>query len=93
MSIVRISSLIKRFGNFTALDGIDLEVKRGEIYGFIGPNGAGKTTTIRVLLGILKATGVKLKYLEWMHGRMQWKYIESRICSWRSEPLAQPHRR
>jgi ABC-2 type transport system ATP-binding protein len=71
MSIVRISSLIKRFGNFTALDGIDLEVKRGEIYGFIGPNGAGKTTTIRVLLGILKATGARLKSLEWMHGRMQ----------------------
>ena len=69
MSIVRISSLIKRFGNFTALDGIDLEVKRGEIYGFIGPNGAGKTTTIRVLLGILKATGGEVK----VFGMDAWK--------------------
>lgn len=69
MSIVRISSLIKKFGNFTALDGIDLEVKRGEIYGFIGPNGAGKTTTIRVLLGILKATGGEVK----VFGMDAWK--------------------
>ena len=56
MAILRVSNLIKRFGKFTALDGVDLEVNRGEVYGFIGPNGAGKTTTIRVLLGILKAT-------------------------------------
>ena len=69
MSIVRISSLIKRFGNFTALDGIDLEVKRGEIYGFIGPNGAGKTTTIRVLLGILRASRGKAK----IFGMDAWK--------------------
>ncbi|MCL1792242.1 MAG: ABC transporter ATP-binding protein [Oscillospiraceae bacterium] len=46
----------KRFGKFTALDGIDLKVNEGEVFGYIGPNGAGKTTTIRVLLGILQAT-------------------------------------
>ncbi len=56
MSILNISNLTKRFGNFTALDGVNLEVNKGEVYGFIGPNGAGKSTTIRVLLGILKAT-------------------------------------
>lgn len=56
MSILSVSNLTKKFGNFTALDEINLEVNKGEIYGFIGPNGAGKTTTIRVLLGILKAT-------------------------------------
>lgn len=55
MSILKISNLTKKFGKFTALDGINLEVDKGEVYGFIGPNGAGKTTTIRVLLGILKA--------------------------------------
>ena len=56
MSIVSIQNLSKRFGKFTALDGVNLELKQGEVYGFIGPNGAGKTTTIRVLLGILQAS-------------------------------------
>ena len=59
MSIVKVSNLRKKYGKFTALDRINLEVNRGEIYGFIGPNGAGKTTTIRIMLGILKATGGK----------------------------------
>ena len=61
MHIVEVSNLTKRFGRVTALDGIDLEMNRGEIYGFIGPNGAGKTTTIRILLGILKANGGEAK--------------------------------
>ncbi|MBW8351109.1 ABC transporter ATP-binding protein [Bacillus sp. IITD106] len=56
MTILRTSNLIKRFGNFTALDGVNIEMNEGEIFGFIGPNGAGKSTTIRILLGILKAT-------------------------------------
>lgn len=56
MAILQIEQVTKKFGNFTALDGINLEVKQGEVYGFIGPNGAGKTTTIRILLGILQAT-------------------------------------
>ncbi|QQK75334.1 ABC transporter ATP-binding protein [Salicibibacter cibarius] len=56
MSVLTVNNLTKRFGKFTALDGVNIEVNEGEIYGFIGPNGAGKSTTIRVLLGILKAT-------------------------------------
>ncbi len=48
--------LTRRFGDFTAVDGIDLELGRGEIFGFLGPNGAGKTTTIRILCGILAPT-------------------------------------
>ncbi len=56
MSVVTVTDLTKKFGGFTALDGVNLEVNEGEIFGFIGPNGAGKSTTIRVLLGILKAT-------------------------------------
>ncbi|MFY9174568.1 MAG: ABC transporter ATP-binding protein [Peptococcia bacterium] len=59
MPVLKISKLTKSFGKFTALDGIDLEVNKGEIYGFIGPNGAGKTTTLRILLGFLKATSGK----------------------------------
>jgi len=53
---LEINGLSKRFGKFAALDGIDLKVNEGEVFGYIGPNGAGKTTTIRVLLGILQAT-------------------------------------
>jgi len=56
MAILRTTNVTKKFGKFTALDGVNLEVNSGEIYGFIGPNGAGKSTTIRILLGIIKAT-------------------------------------
>jgi ABC-2 type transport system ATP-binding protein len=48
--------LTKRFGDFTAVDRLDLRILRGEIFGLLGPNGAGKTTTIRLLMGILKAS-------------------------------------
>jgi len=56
MPVLKTHNIIKRFGKFTALDGVNIEVNKGEVYGFIGPNGAGKSTTIRVLLGILKAS-------------------------------------
>jgi ABC-2 type transport system ATP-binding protein len=52
---VSISGLVKTFGATRALDGLDLEVRDGEVHGFLGPNGAGKTTTIRILLGLLRA--------------------------------------
>jgi ABC-2 type transport system ATP-binding protein len=55
--------LTKRFGDFTAVDGIDFEVRRGEIFGFLGPNGAGKTTTIRMMLGLLKPTAGMVQVL------------------------------
>ncbi|GGK32221.1 ABC transporter ATP-binding protein [Caldalkalibacillus thermarum] len=61
MAILEARRLTKRFGHITALDGVDLEVNEGEIYGFIGPNGAGKSTTIRILLGLLKADGGEAK--------------------------------
>lgn len=50
---VTAEKLIKRFGDFTAVDGISFNVERGEIFGFLGPNGAGKTTTIKVLCGLM----------------------------------------
>ena len=58
---LEISNLTKRFGKFTALDNIALNVNEGEVFGYIGPNGAGKTTTIRVLLGILQASAGSAK--------------------------------
>jgi ABC-2 type transport system ATP-binding protein len=51
--VIEARGLTKRFGSRIAVDGLDLCVRPGEIYGFLGPNGAGKTTTIRMLLGIL----------------------------------------
>lgn len=56
MAILKVENVTKKFGKFSALNGISMELEKGEVYGFIGPNGAGKTTTIRILLGIYKAT-------------------------------------
>ena len=54
---ISVRGLTKKFGEVLALDGLDLEVKSGEVHGFLGPNGSGKSTTIRVLLGLLRADG------------------------------------
>ena len=53
---VEIEDLVKKFGDFTAVDHVSLQVGKGEIFGFLGPNGAGKSTTIRVLCGLLTPT-------------------------------------
>jgi ABC-2 type transport system ATP-binding protein len=54
--MIRLQQLTKRYGSFTAVDRIDLEVRRGELFGLLGPNGAGKTTTMRMIAGILQPT-------------------------------------
>ena len=54
MPVIEVNKLVKFYGKFQALDGVDMEVAKGEVLGFIGPNGAGKTTTIRILLGLLR---------------------------------------
>jgi len=54
--VIRLKQLTKRYGRFTAVDGIDLDVPAGELFGFLGPNGAGKTTTFRMIAGILRPT-------------------------------------
>jgi ABC-2 type transport system ATP-binding protein len=59
-TVLRLEGLVKRYGSFTAVDGIDLEVRRGQIFGFLGPNGAGKTTTIRMVAGILQPTAGRI---------------------------------
>lgn len=53
---ISVQDLVKKFGDFTAVNGIGFEVREGEIFGFLGPNGSGKTTTIRMLLGLLPPT-------------------------------------
>lgn len=56
-------NLVKRFGDFVAVDGVSFTVERGEVFGWLGPNGAGKTTTIRMLLGLLKPTSGQARVL------------------------------
>jgi len=56
-NVIEAAGLRKRFGAATALDGLDLTVRAGEVHAFLGPNGAGKTTTIRILLGLLRGDG------------------------------------
>jgi ABC-2 type transport system ATP-binding protein len=53
-AMIELRSLTKRYGSFTAVNGVDLDVPRGELFGFLGPNGAGKTTTLRIIAGILR---------------------------------------
>src|SRR6266496_1610404 len=60
---INADGLTKAFGRTQALDGLDLTVHTGEVYGFLGPNGAGKTTTIRVLLGLMRADGGTVRLL------------------------------
>ncbi len=55
--MLTIENLTKQYGKFLALDHLNLHIDKGEIYGFVGPNGAGKTTTMRIVCGLLKATG------------------------------------
>jgi ABC-2 type transport system ATP-binding protein len=55
-SSVVVDNLVKKFGDFVAVDHVSLETRRGEIFGFLGPNGAGKSTTIRMLCGLLRPT-------------------------------------
>ena len=56
MVLVETRALVKRFGAFTAVDGISFKVERGEVVGFLGPNGAGKSTTMKIIAGFLEPT-------------------------------------
>ncbi len=58
-----VEELIKKFGNFTAVDQVSFRVHSGEVFGWLGPNGAGKTTTIRMLLGLLQPSGGQMRVL------------------------------
>ena len=61
--VMIVHDLTKRFGDFTAVNGINFEVRPGEIFGFLGPNGSGKTTTIRMMLGLMKPTSGSVEVL------------------------------
>ena len=60
-AVIRIEELAKTFGKNRAVDGIDIAVERGEIFGFLGPNGAGKSTTIRMMLGLIRPSAGRVE--------------------------------
>jgi ABC-2 type transport system ATP-binding protein len=70
--MIQTTGLTKRYGKFTAVDGVSLNIPAGQIYGFLGPNGAGKTSTIMMLLGILKPTSGSIRLFgeEYHPGRL-----------------------
>ncbi len=86
--LIDIAGLRKRFGHVTALDGLDLTVERGEVYGFLGPNGSGKSTTIRILLGLMRSDGGRVELFgadPWrdavrLHGRLA--YVPGDVTLW-----------
>jgi len=84
---IRTERLTKRFGNVLALDGLDLKVPTGEIFGFLGPNGAGKSTTIRLLLDLIRPTagrawlmGVPAHHVQRAHRHVG--YVPGEIALW-----------
>ncbi len=87
-TVIDVSALVKRFGSFAALDGLELKVGAGRIHGFLGPNGAGKSTTIRVLLGLYRADGGRVSVLGCdpvadavdLHGRLA--YVPGDVALW-----------
>ena len=81
--IVRIEGLVKQFGSFRALDGLDLVVARGEVHGFLGPNGAGKSTTIRILLGLMRRDGGRIT----LYDRDPWNEGTSCGATWPTCPV------
>jgi ABC-2 type transport system ATP-binding protein len=63
--VIRCKGLTKRYGSTVAVDGLDLAVEAGQVFGFLGPNGSGKTTTMRMLLGLVRPTAGRA----WLNGR------------------------
>ncbi|MBN6206820.1 ABC transporter ATP-binding protein [Ralstonia pickettii] len=88
--IVQTKNLTKRFGKETAVEGLDMLIPKGEVYGFLGPNGAGKTTTIRMLLGLMKPTsgGIQLFQKDLRRNR---KSILAKVGSLVENPSYYPH--
>ena len=62
--MLKIKQLCKYYGDFLAVDHLDLDIQKGEIFGFVGPNGAGKTTTMKIAAGLLRETSGEI----WIDG-------------------------
>ncbi|UOQ49681.1 ABC transporter ATP-binding protein [Gracilibacillus caseinilyticus] len=88
--IVNTTNLTKKFGKEKAVEGLDMKIPKGEIYGFLGPNGAGKTTTIRMLLGLMKPTSGSVQIFQ-KDLRKERISILSRVGSLVENPSYYPH--
>jgi ABC-2 type transport system ATP-binding protein len=73
---LEVKGLVKHYGKFTAVDGIDFSIQKGEIVGLLGPNGAGKSTTIQMLLGLLTPTSGKISYFGMDFDRKRLEILE-----------------
>ncbi len=86
--VIELAGLRKRFGTFTALDGLDLTLHDGEVLGFLGPNGAGKSTTIRIVLGLVRRSGGTAKLFgqdPWQHAvqlHRRLAYVPGEVSLW-----------
>jgi ABC-2 type transport system ATP-binding protein len=76
--MIRVTNLIKKYGDFTAVNGISFEVAEGEIFAFLGPNGAGKTTTIKILTTLLKPTSGEVE-LDGLNPAVQHNEVRKRF--------------
>ncbi len=73
---IEVSNLTKKYGDLVAVDHINFQVKKGEIFGFLGPNGAGKTTTIRMIMGLIKPNGGHIKIFGKEISRNRAEYLQ-----------------
>ncbi|MEJ2627640.1 MAG: ABC transporter ATP-binding protein [bacterium] len=78
MDVINTQNLVKRFGQFTAVDSISFQVKRGELFGLLGPNGAGKTTAISMIYGFSPLTSGEMKVFG-LNIETDWREIRSRL--------------
>ena len=89
-AVIRTEALTKRFGEITAVEGVDLDVRAGDVYGFLGANGSGKTTTVRLLLGLVLATSGRMEVLgEEMPGAS--RRVLPQVGAMVEGPAAYPH--
>ena len=70
---LQVRGLVKRYGNLAAVDGVDLTVKAGDVYGYLGPNGAGKTTSLRMMLGLIRPSSGTVR----LFGRDPWETVRA----------------
>lgn len=76
--MLKIKNLTKQYGKFTALDNLNLEINKGDVFGFVGPNGAGKTTTMKIVSGLLKADSGEV-YVDGVDATRNCKELKSKI--------------